>query len=214
MKRIKIIHGTYGHRVGGNGVLRPKTVNDAPFEVTDDEAKRLVEMQVAVLADPVSGTACEDDTTLADTMLQFVCAAEDKGEAFRLIYQLMEHTASLVDVQLPDFIAPTAGDVNGGQVGDNPPEGENAAEGKEDADEQECIEEDTTEADVIDVVYEVPAYNAEMSIAELKEIMEQCGLTYKVGMSRAKMVAALDEYCATAEDAEELPELQTEEPVT
>lgn len=212
MKRIKIIHGTYGHRDGGNGVLRPKTVNDAPFEVTDDEAKRLVEMQVAVLADPVSGTACEDDTTLVDTMLQFVCAAEDKGEAFRLIYQLMEHTASLVDVQLPDFIAPAAGDVNGGQVGDNPPEGENAAEGKETA--VDDSEEDTTELEVIDVVYEVPAYNAEMSIAELKEIMEQCGLTYKVGMSRAKMVAALDAYCATAEDAEELPELQTEEPVT
>ncbi len=62
-----------------------------------------------------------------------------------------------------------------------------------------------------------PVYSADMKVAELREIMEDCGLTYKVGMSKADLVAALDDYFAddeTAEDDEdELPDIGAEEPV-
>jgi len=42
------LRGTYGHRLlGGSGAVKPKTSKDPPFEVTDEEAKRLVRLGVA-----------------------------------------------------------------------------------------------------------------------------------------------------------------------
>lgn len=40
----------------------------------------------------------------------------------------------------------------------------------------------------------IPAYSADMKVAELREIGAMCGLTFKVGMSKAEMVAELDDY--------------------
>lgn len=42
----------------------------------------------------------------------------------------------------------------------------------------------------------IPAYNEAMKVTELREIGAMCGLTFKVGMSKADMVAALDAYIA------------------
>lgn len=52
---------------------------------------------------------------------------------------------------------------------------------------------------------ENPPYSADMKAAELRDLMEACGLTYKVGMSKADMVAALDAYYSEAEDTDEEP---------
>ena len=58
-----------------------------------------------------------------------------------------------------------------------------------------------------------PQYNIDMKAAELRELLEECKLTYKVGMSKADMVAALDEYFTDAGDNEPPPVLGAEDPV-
>lgn len=45
-------------------------------------------------------------------------------------------------------------------------------------------------------VEEIPAYSVDMKATELRKIGEMCGLTFKVGMSKVEMVAALDEHIA------------------
>lgn len=65
--RIKIINGIYGLRVR-EGLVEPKTVNDAPFLVSDEEGARLIGLGVARQAEeaaenkevaPVQPTATE-----------------------------------------------------------------------------------------------------------------------------------------------------------
>lgn len=60
----------------------------------------------------------------------------------------------------------------------------------------------------------IPEYSVDMKAAELREIMEDCGLQYKVGMSKADMVAALDAYFGDeVEDEDTPPDLGAEDPV-
>ena len=59
MARIKIINGVYGMRINGYTVEK-KTPEDAPFDVPDREADRLVEMGVAAYADETAQTIPED----------------------------------------------------------------------------------------------------------------------------------------------------------
>lgn len=61
-------------------------------------------------------------------------------------------------------------------------------------------------------VQEKPEYNIDMKATELREIMDNCQLTYKVGMSKADMVAALDAYFED-EGADEPPKLGAEDPI-
>ena len=49
----------------------------------------------------------------------------------------------------------------------------------------------------------LPAYSEDMKATELRAIGEAFGLTFKVGMSKAAMVKALDEYFADAVTDEE-----------
>ena len=51
----------------------------------------------------------------------------------------------------------------------------------------------------------IPEYSVEMKATELREIGAMCGLTFKVGMSKADMVAALDKHIAenTVEEDED-----------
>lgn len=47
-----------------------------------------------------------------------------------------------------------------------------------------------------DGVTGIPKYSVDMKATELKEIGALCGLTFKVGMTKADMVAALDKHIA------------------
>lgn len=64
---------------------------------------------------------------------------------------------------------------------------------------------------------EKPVYNTDMKAAELREIMEECQLPFKVGMSKADMVAVLDDYfgdeAEEPEDTDELPDIGAEDPI-
>ena len=71
MKLIKIINGTYGFRPQPHVVER-KNANDAPFEVNDEEAERLVRLGVAAIA------FGEDSETLQDAMNGVVDQLEDQ----------------------------------------------------------------------------------------------------------------------------------------
>lgn len=113
---------------------------------------------------------------------------------------------STADISGAEKPAPSAGEPVGERKnegeGDNLPEDKIGAENTENGyinsdgdDENENVA--------------TPEYNAEMSVADLKLIMKDCGLTYKVGMSRADMVKLLDKYFSEAP-----PLLSTEEPVT
>lgn len=76
--------------------------------------------------------------------------------------------------------------------------------------EEEALQEEIT-------MHERPVYNATMKANELKEIMNEYQLPFKVGMSKADMVAALDNYFADEVDdeegADEMPDLGVEDPV-
>lgn len=76
--------------------------------------------------------------------------------------------------------------------------------------EGEALQEEIT-------MHERPEYNTAMKANELKEIMSEYQLPFKVGMSKADMVAALDDYFADEVDdeegADEMPDLDVEDPV-
>lgn len=71
MKLIKIINGTYGYRPQPHVVER-KNVHDAPFEVSDEEAARLVGLGVAEIA------FGEDSPSMQDAMDAMVDQLEDQ----------------------------------------------------------------------------------------------------------------------------------------
>lgn len=64
---------------------------------------------------------------------------------------------------------------------------------------------------------ERPVYNADMKAVELREIMDEYQLPFKVGMSKVDMVAALDDFFADEveddESADDMPDLGAEDPV-
>lgn len=115
------------------------------------------------------------------------------AEAERLVRLKVAAYAGQPDFETPGITEATTG-------AELPPSGVATPEGGGNGD-------DTDDADI-------PAYSAEMSLEELKDIFKDCGLTYKVGMSKADMVAWLDEHFATDDDGETPPALNTEEPVT
>lgn len=108
---IKIINGVYGHYL--NGKVVPKDKKSAPFELSPEQEKRLVDARVAA----------------------YVGSTESAGSA------------------------------GVGEVKDLP-------EG----------------------ITGVPEYSMENTAAELREIGKLCGLTFKVGTTKAEMVAALDKH--------------------
>jgi len=60
-----------------------------------------------------------------------------------------------------------------------------------------------------------PNYSVAMKVDELRTLMNEYGVSYKIGMTKADMAAALDEYFSGGEnDGEAPPELTAEEPVT
>jgi hypothetical protein len=54
--KIRITSGTYGYRPNGSKVAKRVTCGDAPIDVSEKEAKRLIGMGVAVYADEVKPT--------------------------------------------------------------------------------------------------------------------------------------------------------------
>lgn len=59
----------------------------------------------------------------------------------------------------------------------------------------------------------IPEYNTDMKAAELREIMEGCKIPYKVGMSKADMVSALDAYFEDEAEDDAPPDLGAEDPI-
>ena len=55
MLKIKIIKGVYGYKTKGSVV--PKSKNDEPFEVSETEAKRLVDLGIAEIASNLKSQA-------------------------------------------------------------------------------------------------------------------------------------------------------------
>jgi len=79
--------------------------------------------------------------------------------------------------------------------------GENGAEGQEE-DEDGPGDDDLPER---------PAYDGGTSAADLRKLMGEAGLQYRVGMSKGDMIAALDEFYGSDQQP---PDLQPEAPVT
>lgn len=46
---VRIVAGIYGY-VDKNGIIRPKTSKDSPFEVSDEEGQKLISLGVAQMA--------------------------------------------------------------------------------------------------------------------------------------------------------------------
>ena len=54
MKRIKIIRGAYGHKPTGTRIVVTKTSTSDPFDVSDEEAARLVKLGIAEVVGKVA----------------------------------------------------------------------------------------------------------------------------------------------------------------
>ena len=154
MTLIRIINGTYGHRPEGAKHIEAKTPTDGSFMVTDAEAKRLIGLKVAVLADDTVGGA----------------------------------------------VSPRVGDVNitastnqtDQEIGTDGDERQNTANAGENA----------PDYDVSEIVQE---YNTDMPASDLRDMLKNCGISFKFGMSKADMVEALDKYFGETVDDDEAP---------
>ena len=113
---------------------------------------------------------------------------------------------------LPSGISTSSGDEDDLSPGDTPDEDENGAEGEESG--EQPVGEAPPAADSTESNNTIPEYNAEMPLVILKEILKDCGLPFKFGMSKLDVVQVLDDYFADAEDDEAPPSLDTEDPVT
>lgn len=58
---------------------------------------------------------------------------------------------------------------------------------------------------------ERPAYNTDMPLTELKELMKLCGLSYTVGTSKLQIVSMLEDYFSNMDDGERAPEPEAED---
>lgn len=92
------------------------------------------------------------------------------------------------------------------------------ATGNEPSEEDKLVDTPTGDETVLKGVLgaeEKPEYSTKMKVAELREIMDDCGISFRVGMSKADMVEALDEYFEDdlEDDLDEMPDLLPEEPV-
>lgn len=59
MKTVKIISGYYGLSV--HNIMKPKSADDAPFELPDEEAKRIVDLGIAEYVDDTHAAAITED---------------------------------------------------------------------------------------------------------------------------------------------------------
>ena len=87
--------------------------------------------------------------------------------------------------------------------------------------EGDALEDDSNELpELPEGVTAIPEYSEDMKQSELREIGAMCGLTFKVGMTKKEMVAALDAHIEAnmvegdaLEDDEEAPEFDALEAV-
>lgn len=70
----------------------------------------------------------------------------------------------------------------------------------------ETPDEDAKLPELPDGVVGIPEYSVDMKAAELREIGALCGLTFKVGMTKAEMVAALDKHIEENTVVDETPD--------
>lgn len=147
------------------------------------------------------------------------------GEANRLVRLRVAEYAEiskcavpgeLVTNLLPGGIAiPDNAEIGMG-TGANPSENETGAGGEGSAEilADDDGDDEGRDGDTENDAADIPEYSTETSLGELKDIFKDCGLAYKVGMSKIEMVAHLDEYFAAYDAGEALPTLGAEGPVT
>lgn len=97
-----------------------------------------------------------------------------------------EREAELVKLGMAEYVIEPVEDTN---------EDEDEDEGGEDG-KPIGFDEIPEDTELPEGVEEIPAYSVDMKATELRKIGEMCGLTFKVGMSKVEMVAALDEHIA------------------
>ncbi len=113
MKKVRIISGTYGLRLPGDRV-DPKTPASAPFEVSDEEAARLVRLNVAEV---VHEAAPAPDPEIGQEeeiqVVQEGLAIEDMtvGQLKELADQMgLEYKSRATKAQMIELISNAAGD--------------------------------------------------------------------------------------------------------
>lgn len=145
MTRIRIIGTTYGYH-NASGRIEPKTSKDAPFQVEDAEAERLVSLGYAEI---VTGAVATP-------------AIEAKAD----------------------------------EAGENTPKNESPAEASE----------------TLNIPYtEKPEYSEATKAEQLREIGRNVGITFRVGISKKKMVEELNAFFE--EYFDEAPDLTALDPL-
>lgn len=109
MKKVRIISGTYGLRLPGDRV-DPKTPASAPFEVSDEEAARLVRLNVAEVVDEAAPEIGQEEEI---QVVQEGLAIEDMtvGQLKELADQMgLEYKSRATKAQMIELISNAAGD--------------------------------------------------------------------------------------------------------
>lgn len=70
MKQVIIINGVYGYRPNGGSFVEPKRAGDPAFDVSDEEAERLVRMNVAKIIEAQTNTTEEKQPGTSQTPAQ------------------------------------------------------------------------------------------------------------------------------------------------
>ena len=111
--------------------------------------------------------------------------------------------ARLVDRGVAEYVDGAEPPADGEPIGfnDTPPVPEETGNNSE----QSKTDDATELPELPDGVVGIQEYSVKMKAAELREIGKLCGLTFKVGMTKEEMVAALDKHIEenTVEDDEE-----------
>lgn len=118
MKLIKIICGTYGHKIGGS--VTPKSAGDLPFELEDAAAARLVGLNVAeyVVAGekqdvPQADPLAYDEDMKLDRLKEIAAAYGGDASKCRSKREVIDVIGAARDAQ-----GQAAGDGDGGDEGD------------------------------------------------------------------------------------------------
>ena len=184
MKLIKIINGTYGFRPQPH-VVELKTADDAPFEVDDKEAARLVELGVAAIA------FGEDSESLQEAMDEVV--------------------DQLGDQPTPPDDEPEDDEPEDPAADPDPDDGEP----EDDEPEDPAADPDPDDGEPEDEVTEEPAAKFDpeelekLTNPQLGELAEELGVHLPGRPKKSEFIAAI---MKAAEEDDELPDLGAVDP--
>ncbi len=196
---IKMIRGVFGLPV--NGIVKAMNKSSGPFEAGAEQEARLIRLGLAVRVDgePVNAETVDTDAPIGfdemPPLPEGVTAIPEysvdmKATELREIGAMCGLTFK-VGMSKADMVAALDAHIEANMVDDEEIDEDGEPAPVETAEVDAPIGFDEMPP-LPEGVTGIPEYSVAMKATELREIGAMCGLTFKVGMTKAEMVAALD----------------------